>query len=116
MNRNVETYADTALSSSLEAAMAHVNPTVHPRIFIAGGAQIYKKAIGSPHCTHILLTRVHTSTVCDTFFPEIDPIVFRRASHEELVSFVEEDVPKGCQIENGLEFEYTLYMRRVSDV
>ena len=110
-NRNTEPRPDTALATSLEEALAYVNPMDHHRVFIVGGAQLYKEAIDSPRCTHILLTRVHTIVACDTFFPEIDPTVFRRACYEELISFVGEDVPEGCQIDNGFKFEYTLYVR-----
>ena len=50
---------------------------------------------------------------CDTFFPEIDEQMFSLASHEELEEVVGEPVPKGRQIENGLEFEFSLYKRKV---
>jgi dihydrofolate reductase len=82
------------------------------RIFIIGGAQIYKEAISSPYCTYILLTRVYKYFECDTFFPVIDEQVFSLTSHEELEEVVGEQVQKGLQIENGLEFEFLLYKRR----
>ncbi|RIA86264.1 dihydrofolate reductase-like domain-containing protein [Glomus cerebriforme] len=83
------------------------------RIFIIGGAQIYKETINSPYCSYILLTRVYKHFECDTFFPEIDEQIFSLASHEELEEVVGEKVQKGCQTENGIEFEFLLYKRRI---
>jgi len=82
-------------------------------VFIIGGEQIYREAINLSYCTYILLTRVYRYFECDTFFPEIDEQIFSLASHEELEEVVGEQVPKGRQIENGLEFEFLLYKRRV---
>lgn len=92
--------------------MAKIDPTLHPRIFIVGGAQIYREAIASPLCERVLLTKIHASIPCDSFFPDIDPILFRRASHEELRAYTEEAVPEGRQVENDIEFEYLLFVRR----
>lgn len=39
-------------------------------IFIIGGGEIYKQAL--PLATKIELTRVHTTVIADTFFPEIN--------------------------------------------
>ncbi|PKC65261.1 hypothetical protein RhiirA1_365955 [Rhizophagus irregularis] len=82
------------------------------RIFVIGGAQIYKEAINLPYCTYILLTRVYKYFECDTFFPEIDEQIFSLASHEELEEVVGEQVLKGRQTENGIEFEFLLYKRK----
>lgn len=44
-------------------------------VFVIGGGQIYKEAIGLPECTKLYLTEVDNDVVCDTFFPSI-PSVF----------------------------------------
>jgi len=73
---------------------------------------VYKEAINSPYCMYILLTRVYKYFDCDSFFPEIDEQTFGLASHEELEQVVGEQVQKGRQIENEIEFEFLLYKRR----
>lgn len=63
-------------------------------------------------CTHLLLTIIHAEIPCDSFFPEIDETVFRRAMHHELEAFAEEEVPMGRQEWQGLEYEFVMYVRR----
>lgn len=46
-------------------------------VFICGGAPVYAEALSSPHCEAVLLTRIHASFDADTFFPRIDPAVYR---------------------------------------
>ncbi|CAG8557617.1 18524_t:CDS:2 [Racocetra fulgida] len=71
-------------------------PTV-ARIFIIGGGDIYKEAIELPLCEYILLTKVYKNFNCDAFFPKIDENLYELASHDELVNFTGDDVPKGRQ-------------------
>ncbi|CAG8456253.1 3982_t:CDS:2 [Paraglomus brasilianum] len=101
--------------TSLSESIRHLTslPDIF-RIYIVGGSHIYREAIESPNCTHILLTRVYRQFECDTFFPEIDENIYEQAEHEDLVRFVGEDVPKGRLSENGLEFEFLLYVRKRS--
>ncbi|RUP48795.1 dihydrofolate reductase [Jimgerdemannia flammicorona] len=119
VSRNPDYLKDTTfppgsvrMASSLSSALALVDPLLHPRIYIIGGAQIYRDALALSECEHVLLTRIHTRVECDTFFPDVgaDPR-FRRASHHELVRFVEEDLPEGVQMHKGLEYEYMLFSR-----
>jgi dihydrofolate reductase len=42
------------------------------RIFCIGGGDVYAQAIESPLCDQLLLTRVHGSFDCDTFFPPFE--------------------------------------------
>jgi dihydrofolate reductase len=48
-------------------------------IYVLGGGEIYKQAIGLAGCRRMYLTRVLKRYQCDTFFPPI-PSGFRRAS------------------------------------
>ncbi|KAI8642040.1 dihydrofolate reductase-like domain-containing protein [Parasitella parasitica] len=83
------------------------------RIFVLGGEQIYRQSILLPECTHVLLTNVYSSKhiPCDTFIPEIDPHVFRLATHEKLEEFLQEEVPKGRQTHEHFQYEFVLYLR-----
>ncbi|CEP18470.1 hypothetical protein [Parasitella parasitica] len=84
------------------------------RIFVLGGEQIYRQSILLPECTHVLLTNVYSlkHIPCDRFIPEIDPRVFRLATHEELEEFLREKVPKGRQTHEHFQYEFVLYSRR----
>jgi dihydrofolate reductase len=42
------------------------------RIFCVGGGDVYAQAIESPLCDQLLLTRVHATFECDTFFPSFE--------------------------------------------
>lgn len=96
----------------MERAFDAIDPSVTPRIFVIGGAQIYREAIKHADCTTILLTRIRSKVDCDTFFPEIDETLFRLASHEELERYVEAQVPGGIQSHKLLDYQFTMYVKR----
>lgn len=104
------------LANSLAEAFEKANALVkeNGRIFVLGGEEIYRQSILLPECTHVLITNVHSSTpiTCDTFIPKIDPAIYRLASHEELESFVMENLPKGKQTHENLQYEFVLYIKR----
>lgn len=136
----VEKWEHATLVNSIQDALnlAAQLKKDHGRIFILGGEQIYRQVIDhdTPHCTHILLTHIHhtssspldqnetvgttlcnsrnsSNTIeCDTFFPSIDPLRYRPASHQELQHFVQESVPSGLQMHDPFQYEFRLYVRR----
>jgi dihydrofolate reductase len=73
------------LPQALELARAPVDVE---RIFVLGGANVYRQAIGLPGCRRIYLTRVLARFPCDAFFPSI-PSRFRREA------LLEEGVAEG---------------------
>ncbi|CEP16705.1 hypothetical protein [Parasitella parasitica] len=103
---------NAVLKNSFESALEAVDPTKHGRVFVIGGAQMYSLAIGREECSHIVLTRVKSNVVCDTFFPKIDNEKFRLASHQELEDYVEQHVAQGIQKSKELEYEFTLYIKK----
>ena len=52
-------------------------------IFIAGGEQVYRRAITLKQVTRIYLTRIHASFDGDAFFPEIDPANWKLAENTD---------------------------------
>ena len=58
---------------SLEEALEAVSES--EKVFVIGGGEIYKQAL--PMATRIELTRVHGTFEADTFFPEIDPTLWK---------------------------------------
>lgn len=104
------------MATSLNEAFEKANVLVkdHGRVFVLGGEEIYRQSIVLPDCTHVLITHIHSSVPipCDTFIPEIDPDVFEKASHDELESFLKENIPKGRHQHEHFEYEFILYIRR----
>ncbi|CAO3622581.1 unnamed protein product [Mucor hiemalis] len=104
------------LANSLTEAFEKADALVkeNGRIFVLGGEEIYRQSILLPGCTHVLLTNVRSSIPipCDTFIPKIDPAIYRLASHEELESFIMEQVPEGIQTYENFQYELVLYIKR----
>lgn len=100
-------------------------PSLH-RIFVIGGAEIYRAALQLQISETILLTRVYTDLECDTFFPirlggEENDVASRGTewmtrSRAELDTWVGEDVPAGKQQENGVEWEFEMWQREKDDI
>lgn len=103
---------NTVLVDSLEKAFEAIDPTKHARIFVIGGAQMYRLAIEHANCSHIVLTRVRSKIECDTFFPTINEQHYRLGSHKELEDYVQKEVPEGIQKHKDIEYEFTLYVRK----
>ncbi len=71
------------------------------RCFIMGGGQIYAQAMSD--ADRLIITHVHTVIEdADTFFPMIDPSVWRVESRSEVM----------VDSEAGYEFEFVEYVRR----
>lgn len=71
-------------------------------IWIIGGGSVYKEALESPNCDKLYLTEVKNKFECDAFFPGI-PKNFQQVG--------DENVPKGVQEENGIQYEYKVYQK-----
>ncbi|KAG0640030.1 dihydrofolate reductase-like domain-containing protein [Tuber brumale] len=85
------------------------------RIFVIGGAEIYKLAMEDERTRNVLLTSVEGEFGCDRFFPvdvsDEGNTGWARRGHEELCAFVGEEVPVGVREENGVKFWFELYQR-----
>ncbi|KAI7869785.1 dihydrofolate reductase [Spinellus fusiger] len=102
---------DAVLTHSLESALELEETRQSSRVFIIGGAQMYSMTLQQSLCTHLLVTRILTEVECDTFFPAIDPHVYREATHEELEAYVEQPVPRGVQTSSGYSYEFKMYIQ-----
>ncbi|KAL2168172.1 hypothetical protein VTG60DRAFT_289 [Thermothelomyces hinnuleus] len=124
------------MAASLEEALRYLGgrPGVG-RLFVIGGAQIYRAALETAQARRVLLTRVRTEFECDTFFPlrldeanadaaaddaDADAVVvaaaaaakgWRRSGQEEMDAWVGEEVPRGVQAEAGTEYEFEMWER-----
>ena len=82
------------------------------KVFIIGGAEIYRIALQERAIKRILLTRILSDFECDTFFPislQVSDGQWRKQSQEELDSWVGENIPPGEQEENGITYVFEMY-------
>lgn len=66
---------------SLDAALELVERSGNTQCFIIGGGEIFRQAMDKVN--KIYLTRVHTKTEGDTYFPELDPLIWKEVSREQ---------------------------------
>ena len=100
ISRGFSTAEEVAVTSSLEDAFKVAEETNLERCFVIGGGQIYSQAL--PLVDSLIVTHVHTVIEdADTFFPEIDPVIWQVAERSEL--FHDE--------ESGYDFEFVEYIR-----
>jgi dihydrofolate reductase len=114
---------DAFLESSLQAAIKRLEiPSVKPihRAFIIGGASLYTETLSlhssePTYVDRILQTRILSPDFdeCDVFMPDFaaqDP-TWRRTEHKELEEWAGIDVPEGVQQENGVDYEFQMWVR-----
>ena len=76
---------DCEIANSIQQALDIAAAHGESEVFVIGGADIYQTAL--PFTSRIYLTRVHTKTDSDTFFPKIDPSDWE----EEVQAFIHAD-------------------------
>ncbi len=70
------------------------------RVFVMGGGETYRQAL--PTADKLYITHVHTTIEdADTFFPVIDPAIWK----------VESTTPVAIDPETGYGYEFTIYTR-----
>lgn len=69
------------------------------RAMVIGGGSIYKQML--PYCDTAIITKVHVTTPCDTWFPNLD---------EDPDWYLAETMLSGE--ENGIAYEMLLYKRK----
>ncbi|KAJ7634282.1 dihydrofolate reductase-like domain-containing protein [Mycena polygramma] len=110
------------VEGSLQAAITRMNAEPRPtRGFIIGGASLYAESLALPPSSavgfvdRVLLTRVLTPTFdeCDVFMSDFGTEKgWERAAHEALEAWVGFEVAKGVQEENGVEYEFQMWVRQ----
>ena len=115
---------DVVIASSISEALPRVQDQHKDlgRVFVIGGAQIYKQAIGMSACERVLWTRLTREWECDTWFPRgvvgdgVDegvegPHGWKRKTKGQLEEWVKEDGVGGPRREGDIEFEVTMWER-----
>ena len=102
---DVRDYKDVYVHSSLQDIIDHLRrPEMRNRIdrvWIHGGAFLYKEAFLSKHFYRLYLTKIYDNFGCDAFFPPYD------VSRLKLVH--DPEVPNGIQHDNGIDYEISVY-------
>lgn len=121
----VPVYLNTNLASALERLSQPqlLEVTIH-RSFVIGGASLYGDTLALPPTANsfvdrVLLTRILSPAFegCDVFMPDFvgkavgDSRPWRQVSHTELQEWVGFDVAAGTQEENGVQYEYQMWVR-----
>lgn len=86
------------------------------RHFIIGGASLYTESLALPpsgpaFVDRLLLTRILSPEFeCDTFMADITQ-EWRKTDHQSLVEWVGFEVAEGVQEENGVQYEFQMWIR-----
>lgn len=105
VSRGSEAPDGTLLAHSLEEAFALAETAAESaeRCFVIGGGQIYAQALQL--ADRLIVTHVHTMIDgADTFFPQIDPLVWREESRSEIMT----------DPETGWNFEFVEYINSLN--
>lgn len=86
--------------ADLKSAIIGVQDTVET-VYVIGGGQIYNLALSMEACEELILTRIHKSYDCDTFFPGFED----RYQLAEVLG-------KGSHV--GVEYEFERWRRNTS--
>ena len=111
VSRGSESPEGTLLAGSLEEAFAKADASIQEtasanscqsRCFVIGGGQIYAQALEL--ADRLIVTHVHTVIEdADTFFPPIDPSIWKVESRSEMYH----------DEESGFDFEFVEYVKYV---
>lgn len=98
-----------SLCSSLQGAFDLLSTAPYldkvEKIFVIGGAAVYKEALLHPGAYRLYITHVMKDFDCDVHFPAFDKTVFKETSDPE--------VPSGVHEDNGIKFEFKVYQRDI---
>jgi dihydrofolate reductase len=78
------------LAKTIEAAFLLATMNNEPSAFVIGGASIYNQAM--PYVDRLIVTKIHATFQCDTFFPFINPSEWELVDSSDHVG-AEENVP-----------------------
>ena len=100
------------MAPNLGDALATVEQDDVYHKFIIGGAQLYTETLSL--ADRVLMTRIVSPAFeeCDVKMPDFLALgQWRQASHKELESWVGFDVVEGEQEENGVRYEFQMWVR-----
>jgi dihydrofolate reductase len=100
------------VAKSVASAMERVRDQEFGRVFVIGGGEVYREAMGMENCKRILFTEVHGDVETDVNFPtEFRKEGWRRVNHDELEKFIGGEVQAGNITEGSLSYEFQMWGR-----
>ncbi|TFY62907.1 hypothetical protein EVJ58_g3554 [Rhodofomes roseus] len=123
--------APVFLHSNLDSALDRLSHSerletpIH-RAFVIGGASLYRETLtlspsSGSFVDRVLLTRILAPAFeqCDVHMPNFldsklvggERVAWRRTSHAELQDWAGFEVPEGVQEENGVQYEFQMWIR-----
>jgi dihydrofolate reductase len=108
----------TTVVNSITSALDRM-PWTPAKIFLIGGAWLFEEALTRDLVDRIIITRILDPAYddCDAFLPdfhsirELDPALWRRASHAELCGHVGFQVEPGVVEEDGVRYEHEMWIK-----
>ena len=88
----------SGLDDALELLRSDLLKGAFGKVFVIGGAELFKLAINHPECHEIYLTYINASFSCDRFFPSL-PATFKEFSRSAPI------------LEKGIEYSCAVYKR-----
>ena len=82
--------------SDLDQALASLATAAVKRVFVIGGADVFKQAMAHKSCGLLYLTEIMQTFDCDTFLPDFSGVFTLQESSEK-------------QSENGVDYYYKVY-------
>jgi dihydrofolate reductase len=74
------------------------------KIWVVGGASLFRRALLSQDCHRIYVTEILDPFKCDLFLPEFNKNEFKLVPNDD-------DIPECIQEENGVRFRFLVYER-----
>ncbi|KAF9015140.1 dihydrofolate reductase-like domain-containing protein [Cyathus striatus] len=110
---------ESSLPSALERSKTSQDEIPIHRSFIIGGASLYTEAFHSGIVDRVLLTRIISPEFpdCDVHMPDFiasedaSGRKWRKTTHGDLEEWVGFEVPEGIQEENGINYEFQMWVR-----
>ncbi|CDZ96823.1 dihydrofolate reductase [Phaffia rhodozyma] len=120
ISNSISASSPTSLHPSLPSALSSLSPSTTNRVFLIGGAQIYRQALLTtpPLISRILLTRIKSPAFeCDAFLEEFRELetddgrkLWRKASGEELKQWAGWNVEVGEIVEKEVTYEFEMWV------
>lgn len=101
-----------SISNAIQALQESRSSSCIDKVFVIGGAQIYKAVVDMPETKRLLITRIQKDFECDAFLDvDLEGGVWRKCGKEELDKWTGETVPEGVQVENGVGYVFEMWER-----
>ncbi|XP_020912873.1 dihydrofolate reductase isoform X2 [Exaiptasia diaphana] len=96
-------YMCSSLDDALDLVFKEPLASKIERVFVIGGAAVYKDAMDHKSCRKLYTTEIDYEYGCDVFYPEFDRNIYKPIRDEKVSSEVRE--------EDGVSYKFCVYER-----